>query len=113
MTHYKLLHPNDYLGAHDLNGQDFTLTIKEVLRDQELIMQGGVKEKKPVLTFEKAKKKLVLNKTNAKAIASLHGADIDNWPGKAITIYPSKTKCGRDTVDCVRVRATVAEPGTN
>lgn len=107
MTHYKLLHPNDYLGAHDLDGKDYTLTIKEVLRDQELVMQGGVKEKKPVLTFTNAKKKIVLNKTNAKAIASLHGVDTDQWPGKQITVYPSKTKCGRETVDCVRIRSTV------
>lgn len=107
--HYRLLHPNDYVGAHDLGGQDHAVTIEAVLPKEELTMQGGKKETKPVLTFVGRKKKLVLNKTNAKAIAKLHGTDTSNWIGKQITLYPSHTKCGKETVECVRIRVTEQE----
>jgi phosphopantetheine adenylyltransferase len=70
----------------------------------ELQMAGGNKEVKPVLYFANAKKKLVLNKTNAKAIAKLHGSAAEGWAGKQVVLYPTTTRCGRDVVDCVRVR---------
>lgn len=88
-------------------GKDHTVVIESVLPKVELVMQGGIKETKPVLAFAGRKKKLVLNKTNATAIASLHGDDTGGWIGKPVTLYPTKTKCGRETVDCVRIRSTV------
>jgi hypothetical protein len=99
----ELLYPSDYVAAADLKGKDVTVTIDRVEKN-ELQMAGGKKEIKPVLYFTNAKKKLVLNKTNAKAIARLHGSVAENWAGKQIVLYATTTKCGRDVVDCVRVR---------
>jgi hypothetical protein len=74
-------------------------------------MKGGASEQKPVLAFNGTEKKLVLNKTNAASIATIYGDRAEEWVGKRITVYPSKTQCGRDMVDCVRVRERVpAEP---
>jgi len=101
--HYKLLFPSEYIGAHDLRGKDVTLTISGI-RVEELKMEGGKSSTKPVVTFEVAKKRLVLNKTNAKTIASLHGPDTSLWKGKQITLYPTTTKMGPKTVDCIRIR---------
>lgn len=45
-------------------------------------------------------------------IAELHGA-IDpqtNWPGKAIAIYATTDRFGKDTVDAIRVRKTKPHP---
>ncbi len=106
--HYKLLFPSDYVGAHDLGGEDKTVTVAKV-SVQELTMQGGATEQKPVVEFSDAKKKLVLNKTNAAIVAKLHGTNTDDWVGKRITLYPTKTKCGRDVVDCIRVRDNESE----
>lgn len=104
MAHFMLLFPNDYIGAHDLMGKDVTKTIARVLVE-DLRCQSGKVERKPVLVFKDSKKKLVLNKTNARTIAGIHGPDTERWAGKRVTMYPTTTKLGRDTVDCVRVRS--------
>lgn len=99
----KLMFPSEYVAAIEFKGRDVTLTIASV-RLEDLAIRGGKKERKPVLTFKETRKKLVLNKTNAGTIADAHGAAAEGWAGKQITLYPSRTQCGRDTVDCIRVR---------
>ena len=42
---------------------------------------------KDVLRFQGEKRGLVLNKTNATAIAELYGDDSVGWPGKLIELY--------------------------
>ena len=103
--HIRLMFPTDYVTAADLMGADKTVTVARV-EQEELTMQGGVKESAWVLSFVEAKKKLVLNKTNAKLIASHHGDESDGWIGKQVTLYPTQCKFGRDTVDCIRIRGT-------
>jgi hypothetical protein len=104
--HYKLMFPSNYVGAHDLKGKDATLAIDSV-SVAELTMEGGKKENKPVVTFKGAKKKLVLNKTNAKTIAALYGTDTNAWIGQPVTLYPTTCRGERGaTVDCIRVRET-------
>lgn len=105
----QLMFPTDYLAAVEFKGKDVTLTIARV-EIEELKMKGGVKERKPVVSFEETKKKLVLNKTNADSVAEMYGAEATAWLGKRITLYPTKTQCGRETVDCIRVREKVPQP---
>jgi len=108
--HYKTLFPKDYLGHYDLEGKDFTLTIDKVV-NEELVMQGGRKEIKPIVYFKEAKKKLVLNVTNADIIADNFKEPIyRKWSGKKITLYTTTTKLGRKIVDCIRVKSTSTEP---
>lgn len=104
----ELLFPSDYLAAVEFKGRDVTLTIVKVFKD-ELKMRGGKSELKPVLSFRETKKKLVLNKTNADSIAEMYGTEATEWVGKRVTFYPTKTQCGRETVDCVRVREVVPQ----
>ncbi len=54
--------------------------------------------------------KLVLNLTNANALAMLYGNNIDNWIGKLIELYPTRTQFGSSMVDAVRVRAPRLRP---
>jgi hypothetical protein len=103
--HYKKLFTKDTIGAWDLE-KDATVEIEKVV-SEELTFAKGEKEQKPCVYFVGAKKKLVLNITNAAIIAEQHGEDVDKWPGKKITLYATKTKFGRETVDCVRVREKV------
>jgi hypothetical protein len=57
------------------------------------------------LSFEGTDKELVLNVTNFDAICDVTGKyDTEDWPGEKIELYPTKTRMGRDTVDCIRVR---------
>ena len=65
---------------------------------------------KVVLNFNGAEKGLVLNLTNANRIAVNLGSDeMDNWIGRAITIYPTTTEFNGKTVDCIRVKEEVPE----
>lgn len=92
--------PSKYIKAADLQGRAVVCTIREVR--QEDIGDG---EKKPVLYFEGKEKGMVLNRTNAKSIASACGSDeTDDWPGCQIEIYPTETDFQGERVDCIRVR---------
>lgn len=99
----KLLFPSEYVAAFDLKGKDSTVTISKIELSDLRLEKGGVK-RKPVVHFEKTSKKLVLNKTNAAVIAILHGPVVEKWVGKKIILFPTTTTCGRNTVDCIRVR---------
>lgn len=103
---FRLMFPNDYLGAHEFRGKDVTKVIKSVSME-DLRVEGGKKERRPVLTFEDTPKKLVLNKTNAKTIAKLHGNDTATWIKRAITMFPTTCMFGRERVDCIRIRSNV------
>lgn len=116
MPHWKSMMERDYLFAFDLQGKDCTLTIERVTGG-EIKGTGGKKSKKPLCYFKEGRDKrpLGLNSTNCKAIAAMYGNDTANWAGKRITIYPTTTNFGGETVDCIRVRPGIpnakAAPG--
>lgn len=64
------------------------LTMKNVRMVE--VANGNNKEHKPVLYFHERDKGLILNKTNAKEIAKLYGAETDEWGGKKIGIYAER-----------------------
>lgn len=101
-----LMFPNDFLAAVEFKGKDVTLTIASV-EIESLRTKGGGNESKPVLKFSETKKKLVCNKTNADSIAQMYGSEAKEWVGKRVTLYPTKAKFGRETVDAIRVREKV------
>jgi len=101
-----LMFPSDFVKADDLDGKDVTKTIKAVTMD-ELTMAGGKKKTSPVIRFSDTDKKLVLNKTNTLIIAGMHGKETDLWIGKKITMFPTETQFGSDTVSCIRIRKEV------
>lgn len=113
----RLLYPNNYISGADLRGKDRTLTIRRVVVESLKSERG--EEKKPVVYFEETRakaeadgdvskeKRLVMNKTNAMTIASLHGNEIDNWKGKRITLYAMPVSAFGKTTDAIRVRPTL------
>jgi hypothetical protein len=112
--HVRLLFPKDYLAAPDLVGREVTLTMSRIV-SESLHREGGDDEQKWCLYFEEMEKRhrgdrnqpnkrLVLNKTNAKTIAKLHGNETDEWAGKKITLYPTTCQAFGDTVDCIRIK---------
>jgi len=105
-TDYRSFFDRELLGVWDLEGRDVTVTIAKVTQG-ELTNDGKQKSKKPIVHIEKSDKRFACNKTNGKTIATLYGPDTREWVGKRITLYPTTTKFGRDTVDCIRVRNVV------
>lgn len=98
----KTLYPSKYLSAPDLNGREFTLTVREV--KLEKFDRNGDQIQLPVVYFEKCRKGLGLNKTNAWRIAALYGFETEAWAGKPVTIFPTTCDAWGSRVDCVRVR---------
>jgi len=87
------------LKASDLQGRDVTLTISDV---QVVEFDDGPKLE---ISFDGTGRTFICNKTNAGLIAEHHGMVYTDWPGKAITIYPTRTDFGGKMVPCIRVRA--------
>ena len=113
MHYKKMFDDKEHLYAFDLDGREVTVQIERCIAG-EIAGEKGRKSKKPILKFVGKEKKLAVNKTNGKTIASLYGTDTDNWAGQWITIYPTTTDFGGETVDCIRVRPQVpkrAAPG--
>lgn len=100
----ELLFPSRYLKAAELRGRDVTVTIAAIDPRGELQMRNGKKEAKPIVSFKESEKLWVLNITNARSIAKIHGPEVTEWVGKRITIYPTTTQCGGKEVEAVRVR---------
>jgi hypothetical protein len=103
MAHYQLLYPSEFLAACDLGGKEATVEISK-FEVEELVGSDGKKQKKPVLTFKGAKKRMVCCKTNAKAIARQHGNDTDAWIGKKVTVYPTSCIAFGSEVECLRIK---------
>lgn len=114
MSDVRLLFPTEYLAAPDLRGKDVDLTISSVTA--EMLKSANGEEKKGVIYFRELhqhaektgekEKRLVLNKTNMKTIAAMHGYEGNEWAGKRITLFPTTCSAFGETVDCIRVRPT-------
>ena len=52
---------------------------------------------------------MVLNKTNATTIGSVHGQELEGWTGKEIELFEQMVPFQGQNVAAIRVRA-VAEP---
>lgn len=103
MPHWKELMETDYLFAFDLKGADRVVTIESVTGGT-LVGTGGKKSKKPLAKFREFPKPLALNATNCKTLASMYGSDVTEWAGKRVTLYPTTTQFGGETVECIRMR---------
>ena len=108
MTDYRGMYDRELIGAWDLEGHDRVVEIERV-KAGELTGSGGRKSKKPIIYFKGKEKGLALCKTNGKTIAAMYGNDTTAWVGKRITIYPTTTSFGSETVDCIRVRPVVPQ----
>jgi hypothetical protein len=93
-----------WLKAEDLlDSDDVDLTIEGVE-----IKKFDDGKAKPILSFEGADKRLVVNKTNALMIAEVCGSrDTDQWIGKPITLFTTKVEYGGKLMDGIRVRPPV------
>ena len=110
MAHVLSMFDSDYLHHYDLPAAEYAVEIERV-EAGELTAQGGRKQKKPIVFFSGHKKGLALNKTNAKAIISMHGSETDTWKGKRVTLYRTTTEMAGETVECIRIRPTAPGVG--
>ena len=93
-------------------GDSFTLAISHVALPNTENDKGGKVIDKAILAFHKAKKRLILGKTNYKVICACLGSDEGEWVGKTLTLsrhyYPA---CfGSENVPCIRVIPPTGTP---
>lgn len=113
MPHYKTMYDDkEFLFAFDLKGKEATVQIEKVFAGT-VEGEKGRKSKKPVIKFRGSEKKLAVNKTNGKTIAKLYGTDTDAWIGQALTLYPTTTEFGGETVECIRIKPQVPRQQPN
>lgn len=109
----RLLFPNDYLSAPDLQEKDVTLTISRLVQEELRTDKGN--EERWVIYFKEMEerhkkspkrrnKRLVLNKTNAASIAAVWGTETNNWIGNPITLFPTTCMAFGKQADCIRIR---------
>lgn len=105
-THWKRLINPAYIGAYSLQpGHDLTVRIDRVVR--EIVKGQDGKEEECTVARLVDEKPFILNRTNSKSIAKLYGPYIEDWAGKDITLFATKTKVAKDVVECLRIRPAV------
>lgn len=93
--------PSRYLTGSDLK-REYTVTIKELLHETVQTSQG--KKEFYVLYFDNAEKGLILNRTNAEAIAALYSDETNAWPGRRIVLYPVQIKVAGEQKTAIRIK---------
>jgi hypothetical protein len=89
--------PSAYLKAADLDGPTRRIITRVSIKD----IRG---DKKVIADFADDGLPLILNKTNARAIARAYGSDTDRWIGKPIELVEALVDFQGNTVPAVRVR---------
>ena len=105
---------NDYFPSPWLNATDIgpvgTERIVHIVREIGELLKDpktGENQSKPTLTLVEFGKALILNKTNFKQIAALHGPNSESWAGKVISLYVTQVDAFGETHDAIRVRDQV------
>ena len=87
-----------WLKAADLQGRAHRLKVERATVE-EVRQTDGSKELKIIVTFEKAKKRLICNKTQALALAdAAHTEEFSRWAGLTVILEPAVTR-GKDTIN--------------
>ena len=105
MPHINDMFPKPHI-TPDLLNKPYDLMIKTV--EQKDLHPNNAQVSRWILRFEKTEKYLILNKTNASAIASLYGPNTDDWTGKRIVLYATKANIKGQVRDVIRIRGPQA-----
>jgi hypothetical protein len=96
------LYPSRFLRFADLDGKPMRVTISGTAREDVF------GESKVIMSFADGTKQLILNKTNARAIARILGDETSTWGGRDIMLVPAQVPFKGDIVDAIRVKAAPA-----
>jgi len=103
------LYPDKWLKASHLQGKTHLVTIAESTVEGLYSPTTKRTERKFVLRFHAKRLRMVLNRTQAHALAAITGEnDSDHWPGHHVLIGPAKAPNGADTIRISRPPAPPA-----
>lgn len=106
MTHWKIFHNPDYIGAYVLSpGEELIATFKSVGMESVAGVSGKKEECMVARFVESNIKPMILNATNCKTIAKMYGTPyVEQWSGRKIQIYATEVQAFGDTVEALRIR---------
>jgi hypothetical protein len=108
-THWRKLRNQEYLGSWDLtdsNGKFIELVVTITKMESKIVKNSDGEKSCPLAYFKEFSKPMIINVRNAEKISELHNTNfVENWVGKSVTLYVSKVKVGRETVDALRIKA--------
>jgi hypothetical protein len=105
MPHINEMFPKPHI-TPDLLNKPYELVIKSI--EQKELRPHNSPETRWIVHFEKTEKYLILNKTNASAIAGLYGPNTEGWIGKKVVLYTTKAKIKGVMRDVIRIRGPQA-----
>ena len=103
---YSEAFPSKYISSEDLDGREMRLVIARI----EMEEIGRDRDRKPVLYFTKARKGMVLNKTNGRMLATAYGDDMTAWEDREVILFSMKVQFGDEIVDGIRIRIPQSAP---
>lgn len=84
---YDDLYPGRFLKAGNFDGKKVTLTISDA-DTEELEGDDGKTTTKAIVSFSETPRKLVACKTNGLCFKAMFGAELANWIGRKVTLFP-------------------------
>lgn len=106
VSDYRAFFDSKVLRVWHLDSKEKTFTIEKVSR-LTTTDRGGETKRQPLLRFKGIPLPFALNRTNGATIETLYGKDPKAWVGKRVTLFPTTTQVGRNTVDCIRLKNRV------
>jgi hypothetical protein len=101
--------PGKYLTGDDLDG-DVTVVIEKVVMEAFRDPRTRQETRKPVMYFQRAKRGLIVNRTNWRAVADLYGDESDHWTSKRITLTAMMVDAYGKQTKAVRVKPVRPSP---
>lgn len=106
--------PSPWISCDDLGDRRFDLVISAVTLEEVHDRQTNQRVRKMVVSFEGAKKRFIVNKTQAFAIAKhLASDDTDHWIGRRIALRAGRAHNGKPTIVVERVADQAPAPQLN
>lgn len=96
--------PSRYLRAGDIPSNRFLSVQIDHVAKENVAGTDDPQEEKPVLYFVGKAKGMVLNRTNAQAIAEAYGDETDHWRGRTMLLYSTETLFQGRMVPCLRLK---------
>ena len=94
---------SEWLSGLDLAGKTVSVVIAGVEEVTVPEPRTGRQVRKVAVRFQAAKKALLLNATNAKALAKLFGLETEGWTGKGVMLRPENVQAFGATHCVVRL----------
>ena len=101
--------PGKYLTGDDLD-EEVVVTIDRVVMEAFRDPRTRLEARKPVMYFQRAKRGLIVNRTNWRAVADLYGDESDHWTGKRISLVAMMVDAYGKQTRAVRVRPPRSSP---